>query len=54
MHSEGCLLDILPVDHHLMVSSAEVKLGEDTTVSEFVEEFIDCWYGKAILDGYCI
>lgn len=54
MHLEGCLLDILSVDHHLMVSSAGVKLGEDTAASEFVVEFIDCWYRKEILDGYCI
>jgi hypothetical protein len=49
--AECCFVDVARTHANLMISVAEVKLGEEPHVTEFIQQFVYYWDGKGVL--YC-
>ena len=49
--AERRLVEVSRIHADLMIPRAQVKLGEEPGAVEFVQELVDHWYGKSVLDG---
>lgn len=52
--AEGCLGEIIWVHVHLMIPRAQIKLGEEPSTMEFIEQLVNHRDGKFIFDSLLI
>ena len=54
MRPESRPMDVVRVHAHLMISAPQVELGEKAGAPKFIQEFVDDWDRKLVLDRLVI